>query len=846
MDISARPDTAARRIDVNTDDLQKIVLSTSEKAKDEVKENTTAKAKETTRTPIQLIIQGNDKDAKKNMLGDFLQKIATAGMDIMTSPDKGQKDTKSINEIKLLFGNEESKEDKVSLSSGARMSQLAGSIAPKKGDKKKIDSETSSEETLADKEEELQEHVFSEKTNVRDQIQKFQDDSDSAAKAKEGEVQDSGDFSDFLEELGKDKNDEDNDLEPEAESGDSALSSDSEDDSPLSSTKQDIKGQTDNQTNFLSGSDNPLQNDTDSQNTDKPEEDGEDEDKIKTNEDKTEKSSGLNSSQRVTGFNNDDANDTSDERPKDQTEDTDNISVKDIKKIIADNAPDKLADSDLSTENDDSKDKDDDTPDANDVDDKKDGKDNDVEQAFGGRIEMDDTNDGGDDNGKHDTREELKIEDIKTKTKGKEQEVDKFDYIEEYTEKYRKHLLSSDKNFFDLSQDENKLLKEYGLTSRQIKDIQLTVKKTIKTEIRENIKDAIIQKQLSVQSKIDSVTADTRLNRFTEYFVSNILLGGQDFGSFDESFQGLINKAMYHAGKELSDFAIDELGHFVMDESLKSDKTKEQKIKSFESKVSELNSITNNPKITEEWAQTAMESFMRNYGLAKEEINLHKNDTAGMHVNINTGDGGFNRQDDRGRQKHGYEFEQKDEKDIFINRLRALYMQRALEPGLTTTLQTEFKIRKLKNGLLKLGVYTEVLNKKIEEEAKMIAQDRIKDMLKEAFYERASLYELRGPAYELIENKIKGILKNGEKAGLKMDKLEFDKMRDEINMKMFETTKHEMEMIAARLSDMELPALVVKYREMKKITDRLKAESNIEEEISGDERLSKITVTEMA
>jgi hypothetical protein len=325
--------------------------------------------------------------------------------------------------------------------------------------------------------------------------------------------------------------------------------------------------------------------------------------------------------------------------------------------------------------------------------------------------------------------------------------------------------------------------------------------------------------------------------------VNNLLLGGQDFGNFDEGFQGLINKAMYYASKDLADFAIDELGEFVMSASIDPNKDKTEKIREFEQKVADLNKITNNPKITEEWAQTAMETMMKNLGLAKEDLNIDKTRTTGLSVNVNSGDGG---QQQGKREKHGYEYEEKDEKDIFINRLRALYLQRALSPGLRTTLDTEFKIRKLKNGLMKLGVYTDVLNEKVQKEAEMVAKDNLMDMLREALEERSTLYELKGAAYALIENKIKGILKNADKVGIKIDKAEFNKLRDESNYRMFEITRKEVEMIGVRLSEMDLPQLVVRHREMQKLLSRLKEESNIAEDIPTDDRLSVMTIVETA
>jgi DNA polymerase I-like protein with 3'-5' exonuclease and polymerase domains len=108
------------------------------------------------------------------------------------------------------------------------------------------------------------------------------------------------------------------------------------------------------------------------------------------------------------------------------------------------------------------------------------------------------------------------------------------------------------------------------------------------------------------------------------------------------------------------------------------------------------------------------------------------------------------------------------------------------------------------------------------------------------------LYELKGAAYSLIENKIKSILKNADKVGISIDKSEFNKLRDESNHRMFEITRKEVEMIGVRLSEMDLPQLVIRHREMQKLLSRLKEESNMQDDLPGDDRLSVMTIVETA
>ncbi|MEK6558363.1 MAG: hypothetical protein AABZ14_08720, partial [Candidatus Margulisiibacteriota bacterium] len=552
-------------VNVNTDDIQKLLFEAQEHSSEQINQQALSSSKEKTepKSPISQIIMGNELDAKKDLLRGFIQKVADIGSDILTSSDKGKRDTSMLTELKLIFGGTDLKGDLLSLSTEARMGQMALIASGKKADKAKItlsDGEDSQENS--DQVRDLKNHVFKENTSARSQVL-----SSPSAKAPSSPQQEAQDASmkggDFLEALGE-------------------------------TLTEDPEG-----------------------------------------EQKSTSGSDLSASQRILGL--------SDESGGESGQSGDQPKEKEPELTI-----DKKREADQfhkisireSGENSDGEVEDESDSEADDNSDKDQGKNDDVELESGGRIQI---NQSGDQSGNGDRHQEHQEEEKGTviqKKKAKvvvtETEETESDVIVDYTNAFRSSLLRPQKNSNQLRELEETLLKEHGLTSRQVKEIQMSVKKSIKLEIRDNIKDAILQKQMTVHNQLDSAAADLRLSKFTEFFVNNLLLGGADFGNFDDGFQGLINKAMYYASKDLADFAIDDLGHFVMTETIDKSKTKEDRVRDFEKKVNELNAITSNPKITEEWAQTAMEAFMKNYGLAKEEIDFSKQVSIGLTVNVNT------------------------------------------------------------------------------------------------------------------------------------------------------------------------------------------------------------------
>ena len=175
----------------------------------------------------------------------------------------------------------------------------------------------------------------------------------------------------------------------------------------------------------------------------------------------------------------------------------------------------------------------------------------------------------------------------------------------------------------------------------------------------------------------------------------------------------------------------------------------------------------------------------------------------------------------RRREREKYEYKEEDEKDIVLNRLRAQYMQLALRPGALTSLKTWFKIRKLKNGLVRLGVYTKDLDERLQSEAKTLAKMKTMEMLDEALHERASLFD---PTKDkLVENKIKNCLKNLERLGFALGDKEFSTLRDKANRHMHGLVQRELESTKSKKG----PRAEKKGQRLNKLLARLRQETDL-------------------
>jgi hypothetical protein len=236
-----------------------------------------------------------------------------------------------------------------------------------------------------------------------------------------------------------------------------------------------------------------------------------------------------------------------------------------------------------------------------------------------------------------------------------------------------------------------------------------------------------------------------------------------------------------------------------------------------------------------DWIENVWPDKKLDHGLFLMDV---PHSATGMNVNTNT-----DNPTSQG-QKHGYEYEKDDEKEVLLNRLRALYMQGALKQGFFSNLETIFKVRKLKNGLFRLGIMTPELDEQVKHEAEVLAKMKTMEMLREGLLERATLYDLSGPAYDLIERKIKGLLKNAERLGMPISAEEFNKMKDKANHEVYAISKKELDEVRAQLRQNSSQKLAKKEKLLIRLLIRLRDESPEVPTIVGTKRDASFSVLE--
>ncbi|MDD5382131.1 MAG: hypothetical protein PHH60_00525 [Candidatus Margulisbacteria bacterium] len=377
--------------------------------------------------------------------------------------------------------------------------------------------------------------------------------------------------------------------------------------------------------------------------------------------------------------------------------------------------------------------------------------------------------------------------------------------IKEYIGAYSQSLVNGGgETKKKLEQMENRLLSEKGLTLKDLQSMKVQVANTVRTEIMNQLKDSYLKQVLAKSKSVEWLIARKEEKGMVDFAFFNDNLGSFDFGGFEGNLQGTVTRARVETHGELKEFINDELSKQVMK------KTMGDTSKAVEKDIDSLIKLGTKVGFDFQSFMAKIPEMADNLGAAPTLLYV------GTETNTN---------DDQ-REKHQYQFTREEEKEVMTDKLRALYMRRAMYGDLRTVMETQFKMITTKNGLVKLGVshFDE-----IEAEGKALAKVKLFDMLNEGFEERATYAKLSGEAWKMTERKIKTVLKNLERLGINLTQVELNQLRDRANYKMFRVAEDELALLNTAIESRgEMLYLTQKRKLAIGIVDRLAQESGFE------------------
>jgi hypothetical protein len=379
--------------------------------------------------------------------------------------------------------------------------------------------------------------------------------------------------------------------------------------------------------------------------------------------------------------------------------------------------------------------------------------------------------------------------------------------VQEYVGAYSQMLVTGGgETRKKLDQIEHRLMQEGGMSLKDIQQIKTRVANSVRFEILQQVKRDYLNQVLAKSRSIESLIANRQTQDTVNFAFSSNRLGGYDFGGLDGHLQGAVNRAQGEVHADLADFVNDELARTIAKKALGEESP------ALEKEIEDLLKLGNKVGFD-------LNSFLEKIPKLKDDLGLNPL----IQTEYVMGDNGTGNSDGQ-RERSQYQCTFEEEKELLTDKLRALYLRRAVSGGeLQSVLESQFKMIKLKNGLIRLGISN---FDQVEKEGKALAKVKLFEMLREAFEERATYSKLSGPAWKMTERKIKTVLKNLDRLGIEINDTELNLIRDRANEKMYQVAKQEMEMLHTAIEvHGEVAYLTAKKKMAQEILSRMSEET---------------------
>jgi hypothetical protein len=417
-------------------------------------------------------------------------------------------------------------------------------------------------------------------------------------------------------------------------------------------------------------------------------------------------------------------------------------------------------------------------------------------------------------------REEIKLKakyQEENKQSVKEQDTETQALIKEYTTQYGQIISSrSGVATEELKKIENKL-RAQGYSNDQLFQLKLSIKNGMRGALMSQIKDAFLKRTVSMDMIVELGTSERGLNDLFGEIMNSPELGGSEFGGYLGGLQGTADTAAQEVCREVR-IALQEIMNQKMTERLVSNSVDPEKAREELKGLMQIGARVG----------FSTEEYLKTWQKEKIDQGLFIFNRPDMAVNINNQMG---QQNQENQEEQEPSEDPKKTEEYLINRLRALYIRSAIKDDWRTSLDTQFKIIKTKNSMIKLGIFSQDVNDKVKKESQLIAAGKTLEMIRETFMERATLYKLSGPAFQLIEAKQVGLMKNAEKLGMDIGEYEFNLIRDRSNQAVFEVAKRELHLTVLSIQFKDTPVMQDKKKKLVQLLNRLKEESGLTDDL---------------
>ena len=410
-----------------------------------------------------------------------------------------------------------------------------------------------------------------------------------------------------------------------------------------------------------------------------------------------------------------------------------------------------------------------------------------------------------------------------TKASKEEQHEQTKSLVKDYANLLSDYLTTdSPKKKQDLETLKQKMYQQ-GYGTKDVVQMDQKVGNLVRQQVAYELKNQVIKYLFSKgEGKVAELKSQLVLSDFLDDLSSNKALGNEDFGNFGGGLTELLRTQINDV--KMGDFVLEEVDElFTQYKGVQDDQEKlDLELKKLTDKCVKIRGGVDLNAIRAKIART-----IEDQGLFQFLPPLNENTTFN-----------FSEGDPRGKKQNTTNYLLKE--DTLEDKLRNLYFTKAFMHGIFAIkdiINLNFEIVKTKNDLLKLGVYSKELEENLQEQGIFLAKAKLLESLKKNFLEQATLFELKGPTYDIIKKRKKFCIGTLKKLGQRLSGEEYDKIRDEANREIFPIIKEQFLQVNEMENSNNIAGLAKKKKMLGQLLMRLKKESNIYDDLDLDDQV---------
>ncbi len=352
---------------------------------------------------------------------------------------------------------------------------------------------------------------------------------------------------------------------------------------------------------------------------------------------------------------------------------------------------------------------------------------------------------------------------------------------------------------------------EKGIDPSTIKKVETQVSQIMTNDLKKQIRRSFVDMMLSYSTQRNSVeTAQRSLNH-------KVLSDLAELSGMTDSSRGEIKDLEDESRFEMRNFLAGELDTKLVEGKLRGDTTQDL-VRMF----NRFQTLVDASKFDSSSYVQGVLKKLTDQGL--DPILMPK--AAGV-VDTEMGRGN---PDGKPRNKEEYQLTLSIQS--IQDQLRILVMQKSVSSGWLEKGKCAAKITNLKRALKQMGAYDDDTWNEVLAEGAALAKNRLIDLLHEAYEERASMFELKGPAYDMVKKKLRLAVRGLKKMGEAVTAPYVYGIRDQVNRSVFFIIKEEYLRADAMLTQRPTaPELILTVKNYGTLLSRLQTESDIQEPI---------------